>query len=73
MLTQQKKQDNNPVYAKYRSIFAKKAMNVKRNADLPELKNKYEKWKKQAQKFWKDVTAKKKTAEEFDKWLEKNK
>ena len=72
-LSQKRKEENDIVYGKYRNIFSKKAMNVNRNSDIPGLKNEYEKWKKQAQKFYSDVKKGKKTAKKFDEWLEKNK
>ena len=37
-------------------------MNVNRNSDIPGLKEEYEKWKKQAQKFYSEVKKGKKTA-----------
>ena len=72
-LSQKRKEENDIVYGKYRKIFSKKAMNVNRNSDIPGLKEEYEKWKKQAQKFYSDVKKGKKTAKKFDEWLEKNK
>lgn len=72
-LSQKRKEENDIVYGKYRNIFSKKAMNVNRNSDIPGLKEEYEKWKKQAQKFYSEVKKGKKTAKKFDEWLEKNK
>lgn len=72
-LSQKRKEENDIVYGKYRNIFSKKAMNVNRNSDIPGLKEEYEKWKKQAQKFYSEVKKGKKTAKNFDEWLEKNK
>ena len=72
-LSQKRKEENDIVYGKYRNIFSKKAMNVKRNSDIPGLKEEYENWKKHAQKFYSDVKKGKKTAKKFDEWLEKNK
>lgn len=72
-LSQKRKEENDIVYGKYRNIFSKKAMNINRNSDIPGLKDEYEKWKKQAQKFYSDVKKGKKTAKKFDEWLEKNK
>lgn len=72
-LSQKRKEENDIVYGKYRKIFSKKAMNVNRNSDIPGLKEEYENWKKQAQKFYSDVKKGKKTAKKFDEWLEKNK
>ena len=72
-LSQKRKEENDIVYGKYRNIFSKKAMNVNRNSDIPGLKEEYEKWKKQAQKFYSEVKKGKKTAKKFDEWLERNK
>ena len=55
---------------KYRQIYAKKAMTVKRNPDIESYKTSYEKWKKEAKDFIKDIKSGKKTYEEFDEWLE---
>lgn len=67
-LSQQKKQNNEPVYGKYRKIYAKKAMLLKRNPDIYSVED-FENWKKTAQKFRKDIKNGKKTYEDFDKWL----
>ena len=48
-------------------------MLVARNADIPEYKTKYDKWKEKASKFWDNVKKGKKTPEDFEKWIEKNK
>lgn len=72
-LSQKRKEENDIVYGKYRKIFSKKAMNANRNSDIPGLKEEYENWKKQAQKFYSAVKKGKKTAKKFDEWLEKNK
>ena len=66
------KQQNNSVYAKYRKIFSKKAMLVKRNPDILSYKENYEKWKLEAKKFMKDIKNEVRTYEEFDKWLDEN-
>lgn len=72
-LSQKRKEKDNPIYRKYRNIYAKKAMNVKRNPDIASYKDKYEEWKKVAKQFIKDIQSGVKTYEEFDKWLDKNK
>ena len=72
-LSQKIKEKNNPVYGKYRRLYAKKAMMAKRNPDIESYKINYEKWKKEANEFMKDIKNGTKTYEEFDKWLDKNK
>ena len=67
-----KKEKDNPIYGKYRNIYAKKAMNVKRNPDIATYKEQYEKWKKTAKQFIKDIQNGVETYEEFDKWLDNN-
>lgn len=64
------KQENEIVYGKYRKIYAKKAMLVKRNPDIEVYKIDYENWKKEAKKFMDDIRSEKKTYKEFDKWLD---
>lgn len=71
--SQKRKENEEPVYGKYRQIYAKKAMAVKRNPDIEYYKINYEKWKKEAKQFVNDVKSGKKTYEEFDKWLNENK
>ena len=68
---QKRKGEKEPVYKKYRQMYAQKAMTIKRNPDIPSYKTKYEKWKKEAKQFIKDIKDGKKTYNEFDKWLEK--
>lgn len=72
-LSQKRKEKNNPVYGKYRNIYAKKAMNVKRNPDIASYKKQYDEWKKTSKQFIKDIQNGVKTYEEFDKWLDKEK
>lgn len=71
--SQKRKENEEPVYGKYRQIYAKKAMAVKRNPDIEYYKLNYEKWKKDAKQFVNDVKSGKKTYDEFDEWLDKNK
>ena len=71
--SQKRREKDDPIYGKYRSIYAKKAMNVKRNPDIASYKEQYEEWKKTAKQFIKDIQDGIKTYEEFDKWLDKNK
>lgn len=71
-LSQKRKENNIPVYKKYRSIFATKATLLKRNPDIYS-KEDYENWKNAAQCFWKDVKNGLKTEDEFYEWLNKNK
>ena len=67
-----KKEDDNPVYQKYRGIYAKKAMNARRNSDIDSVQEKYEKWKKETSEFLDDIEKGTKTYEEFHEWLDKN-
>lgn len=72
--SQKRKGEEEPVYKKYRQIYAKKAMLVKRNPDITSYKTNYNNWKKEAKKFMNDIKNGKKTYDEFDEWLnEKNK
>ena len=70
--TQKKKQTTEPVYGRYRNIFSTKSRLLKTHPDIYS-KEKYEKWKKEASQFMQDIREGKKTYEEFDKWLDKNK
>ncbi len=71
--SQKRKENEEPVYGKYRQIYSRKAMMVKRNPDIPSYKIKYEKWKKESKQFISDIKSSKKTYDEFDNWLDKNK
>ena len=71
--SQKRKENEEPVYGKYRQIYAKKAMAVKRNPDIEYYKTNYEKWKKEAKKFINDIKSGKKSYDEFDEWLDKSK
>lgn len=70
--SQKRKETEEPVYGKYRQIYAKKAMIVKRNPDIEYYKTNYEKWKKDVKQFITDIKNGKKTYEDFDKWLNDN-
>lgn len=70
--SQKRKENEEPVYGKYRQIYTKKAMMVKRNPDIEYYKTNYEKWKKETKQFINDIKAGKKTYEEFNKWLNMN-
>lgn len=70
--SQKRKENEEPVYGKYRQIYAKKAMAVKRNPDIEYYKTNYEKWKKEAKEFINDIKSGKKNYDEFDEWLDKN-
>lgn len=72
-LTQKRKEEKEPVYGKYRSIYAKKAVNAKRNSDIQYYQDEYNAWKKTAQDFMEDIRNGKKTYDEFDEWLDENK
>lgn len=67
---QKRKEAKEPVYRKYRKIYAQKSMTVKRNPDIHSYKASYEKWKKEAKQFIKDIKNGKKTYDEFDEWLD---
>ena len=71
--SQKRKENEEPVYGKYRQIYAKKAMTVKRNPDIEYYKTNYEKWKKEAKEFISDIKSGKKSYDEFDRWLVKTK
>lgn len=71
-IAQRIKQENDKVYGKYRKMYSKKAMLVKRNPDIEVYKTDYENWKKEAKKFMDDIRNNKKTYEDFDKWLDEN-
>ena len=71
--SQKRKENEEPVYGKYRQIYAKKAMAVKRNPDIEYYKTNYEKWKKEAKAFINDIKVGKKSYDQFDEWLDKNK
>lgn len=70
--SQKRKETEEPVYGKYRQIYAKKAMIVKRNPDIEYYKTNYENWKTNAKQFINDIKNGKKTYDEFDEWLDKN-
>ena len=71
-LAQLKKQQDDLIYGKYRKIYAKKAMLVKRNPDIESYKLDYENWKKEAQEYRDKLKKDLITNEEFEKWLDKN-
>lgn len=72
-LSQKRKQEKNQVYYKYRKMFSKKRMLMKRNPDIIKYVDDYENYKKETQKFQEDIKNGKKTYEDFNKWLDKNK
>ena len=72
-LSQKKRESEDYIYKKYRNESARKAMLVARNADIPEYKTKYDKWKEKASKFWDNVKKGTNTPEEFGKWIDENK
>ena len=71
-LSQKRKESDEPVYGKYRTIYSNKATLLKRNPDIYSRED-YEKWKSTARQFMNDIRHGKKTYDEFDKWLDKNK
>lgn len=72
-IAQLKKQKYDLVYGKYRKIYSKKAMLVKRNPDIKSYKTEYENWKKEAQEYRDKLKKEEITNEEFEKWLDTNK
>lgn len=72
-LSQKRRESEDYIYKKYRNESARKAMLVARNADIPEYKTKYDKWKEKASKFWDNVKKGTNTPEEFEKWIDENK
>ena len=72
-IAQMKKQKYDIVYGKYRGIYSKKAMLVKRNPDIKSYKIDYENWKKEAQEYRDKLKKELITNEEFEKWLDNNK
>lgn len=72
-LSQKRRESEDYIYKKYRNELSRKSMLVARNPDIPEYKTKYDKWKEKASKFWDNVKKGKKTPEDFEKWIEKNK
>lgn len=71
-LSQKRKEEKSQVYNKYRKMFSKKRMLMKRNPNITKYVNDYENYKKETQKFQKDIKNGKKTYEDFDKWLDEN-
>lgn len=52
---QKKKQEEKPIYNKYRSILSKKHMRASRNSDLNSYFRDYEDFKKKSQKYLNDI------------------
>ena len=71
-IAQLKKQKHDIVYGKYRKLYSKKAMLVKRNPDIESYKAEYENWKKEAQEYRDKLKKEEITNEEFEKWLDNN-
>lgn len=72
-LSQKRKEQENTVYGKYRNIFSKKRMLMKRNPDIKKYEKDYEEYKKAANKIKEEIKEGKKTYKYFDKWLDENK
>ncbi|MFR5682959.1 MAG: DUF6076 domain-containing protein [Clostridia bacterium] len=70
MITYNKKLKKDEINALYRKTLSAKKMLANRNPDIPMYLEKYEKWKKEANKFKQDIKDGKKTTEEFKKWIE---
>ena len=67
--SQKRKENEEPVYGKYRQIYAKKAMAVKRHPDIPEYKENYKNWKPLALKYLQEYKSGTLDAKTFEKWL----
>ena len=66
--SQKRKENEEPVYGKYRQIYAKKAMAVKRHPDIPEYKENYKNWKPLALKYLQEYKSGTLDAKTFEKW-----
>ena len=58
--SQKRKENEEPVYKKYRQIYSKKSMTVNRNSDIASYKKNYEIWKKESKQFINDIKKRKK-------------
>ena len=70
MITYNEKLKKDEVNALYRKTLSAKKMLANRNPDIPIYLEKYEKWKKEANKFKDDIKQGLKTQEDFKNWIE---
>ena len=70
MITYNDKLKKDEVTALYRKTLSAKKMLANRNPDIPIYLEKYEKWKKEANKFKDDIKQGLKTQEDFKNWIE---
>lgn len=71
--TYNEKLKKDEVNALYRKTLSAKKMLANRNPDIPMYLEKYEEWKKTANKYKQDIKNGLKTNEEFKEWIEKTK
>lgn len=71
MITYNEKLKNDEINALYRKTLSAKKMLANRNPDIPMYLEKYEKWKKEANKLKKDIRQGLRTQEDFKNWIEK--
>ena len=70
MITYNEKLKKDEVTALYRKTLSAKKMLANRNPDIPMYLEKYENWKKEANKFKDDIKQGLKTQEDFKNWIE---
>lgn len=70
MVTYNEKLKKDEINLLYRKTLSAKKMLANRNPDIPMYLEKYEQWKKEANKFKQDIKLGKKTEEEFKNWIE---
>ena len=70
MITYNEKLKKDEINSLYRKTLSAKKMLANRNPDIPMYLEKYEQWKKEANKFKKDIRNGLKTEEEFKNWIE---
>ena len=73
MITYNEKLKKDELNSLYRKTLSAKKMLANRNPDIPMYLEKYEQWKKEANKFKQDIKNGLKTEEEFKNWIEKTK
>lgn len=70
MATYNEKLKKDEITSLYRKTLSSKKMLANRNSDIPMYLEKYENWKKEANKFRQDIKHGTKTEEEFKNWIE---
>ena len=70
MITYNENLKKDEINSLYRKTLSAKKMLANRNPDIPMYLDFYEKWKKEANQFKKDIKEDKKTEEEFKQWIE---